>query len=273
MKKIYAAAFAMALVVAIAVWLFASNIMKENTRGKEEVPTKAVVTAVNDIEDGITISAEMLRVVELPETAALNGSYQEIEDLVGKVTVEKIYAQEQVTNNKVREMDDLVPTHLSYTLEEGYRAVTIAVNKVSGVANYIKKGDKVDIICHNLTLNMLEQLDEQFQIGNQAGAGLGSGTETAGELDKATFSKILFQNCQVLAVGTYDENLQEGGVTAYDTITLALPVEDAVTLSEYAQAKTDGNLFSLLLRNRDDESIIKPEDEKVLMIFDIDNIG
>lgn len=245
MKKIYGVALAMALLVAVAVWLFASNITKESEKSKEpEIPTKVVTVAAANIVSGTTITPEMLKVVKIPQTAVLAGTYEKTEELIGCVTVENIYAQEQITNIKVRAKDDLVPTHLSYSIEEGQRAVTISVSSVTGVGYYIKKGDKIDILYTSI----------ERRKNNAAAVPPAEGAPANNGDDKGVTTRMLLQNCPVAATGTYADNRQEGELASYDTITLCLPVEDAMTLVSYYNSNGENKVITLLLRNRDDET-------------------
>ena len=74
-------------------------------------------------------------------------------------------------------------------------------------------------------------------------------------------TEVLLEKCEVLAVGTYISNHSEGE-SAYSTVTLALPVEDAMKLATYVHTISGGSAESgvggkltLVLRNKNDETV------------------
>jgi pilus assembly protein CpaB len=86
---------------------------------------------------------------------------------------------------------------MQYKIPEGKRAVTIAINPITGVAGYLKSGNRIDmLICLK--------------------------PETGGNL---TQSFTLLQNIEVLAVGSQVTSKEETNTA--DNITLAVTPQEA----------------------------------------------
>ncbi|HET6574288.1 MAG TPA: Flp pilus assembly protein CpaB [Fimbriiglobus sp.] len=110
-----------------------------------EADTVPVVMAVADIPRFTTVTAEMLRVRDLPKSAVQAGSLARVEDVVDRVTDITILKDEPILEAKLSErgagrgMAAVIPT--------GMRAVTIKTpNVASGVAGFILPGNKVDVL-------------------------------------------------------------------------------------------------------------------------------
>ncbi len=131
-----------------------------------------------------------------------------------------------------QEMEAGLPATFALRTPPGKRALTIAIDSLSAVGGLISPGDFVDIIAH---LNV-----PQFLINPMAGSGDSKG---------GSVTTILFQNIEVLAVGTnfkmgssgsIYENQQKAGSL---NVTLAVTAEEASLLTF---AQPNGKLqFSL----------------------------
>jgi Flp pilus assembly protein CpaB len=106
---------------------------------------ESVVVAAQPIEAGQTITAEMLTVKTVPATALLEGRYQNIADLEGKVAVVPILPDEQVVDAKVSRDDH--QTTLAFKVPEGLRALGLEVPHEAWIVGGLPQpGDRVDII-------------------------------------------------------------------------------------------------------------------------------
>lgn len=235
MKKVYLVAVIAAIIVGISVYLFGASVISVSKTDKEADP---VLIATVDIAQGTTITEEMIQVTEINRKAILPGSYvkQNAEVVVGMVATTNIYTGEQYTDKKITSPDNLSYNMLSYRLPEGYRAISFAVDNTTGVSNYIRGGDKSDIIYTVQTKNI-----------------------TPNGMHEAT-TEVFLENVDVLAVGTYIANNGETE-TEYATVTLSLPIADAMKLTTYVNTCAGGSAtggiggkLSLLLRNKDDET-------------------
>lgn len=202
-------ALALSLITAILVY----NYLREST--KKPVPSDlgTVVTARADIPPKTKITAEMVQETQLPAEYIQGGAVRELSQVVGVVTREAIVGGEQVLERRLLTAGK--QAGFTGVIPAGKRALTVAVNDVTGVAGLLKAGDSVDIIV---------TFDQQI-VGDNV-------------------SQILLQNLQVLAVNHESEVPQERdpkkdatkdtGVIKLSTVTLAVSPSEAakVTLGE-----------------------------------------
>lgn len=195
-----------------------------------------VVVAKVDIPLGTKIEAEQLSTVQFPVDAIPEGTFDKAEKLVGRVAVVGVAAREPVTDFKLAPEGST--GGLSAVIPAGYRAMTVKVDDVIGVAGFLQPGTMVDV---------LTVIDPP---GNMS-----SGNP---------ISKIVLQNVKVLASGqNLDKPKDEREADAVKAVTLQVTPEQAEKL---ALASTEGKL-RLVLRNmidQDDEQT-KGADKKSLL--------
>ena len=114
------------------------------------------------------------------------------------------------------------PETLSHLVPKGHRAITIAVNEVTGVAGFILPANHVDLVL----------------------------TTSLPDISGGTRSRIILQNVPVLATGQITGQ-KEGKPMLVPTVTLDLSPADAEIL---VHASHNGNL-QLLLRNGVDSTL------------------
>jgi len=144
MKKVYIIAAILAVLSGALLLLYLGNLEASKTT---IIETEAVVTAVRDIPAYTTIDASMLTLTNYPKGSAHPKAARSISDVIGKTTESQILSGEQILTEKLKSEG----SGLSYLLPDGMRAVTIAVDEVSGIAGFIKIGDFVDVICNTNT--------------------------------------------------------------------------------------------------------------------------
>lgn len=170
-----------------------------------------VVTAAQDIPLNTTVTKEMLTVKNMPETYAHPQSYRIVDQAVGKTSKVQILNGEQILPNRIADKDKQ-GNRFSYNIADKQRAITIAVNEVSGVGGYPVVGDRVDIL---LTRDL-------------------SGT---------TYTGTIFQYKEILATGSMTVPTEDGKQKIVPTITLSLTPAEAQQLT---LADSTGNIkFSL----------------------------
>ena len=124
MKRVYIIAAILAVVTAVCIFLLGNSIINASKVDKEAI---SVVVATTDIPEGTTITSDMVTLAQINKNAVLSGVYTDGK-VVGMIANTTIYSGEQVTNNKVVSEEGLSYNRLSYKLEEGYRAISIAVD-------------------------------------------------------------------------------------------------------------------------------------------------
>lgn len=191
----------------------------------------SIVVAAVDIPMATRVTRELVDTKEVLEDKVPQGAFTSVADVVGKVTVANVKAGEILTAKVLREPGSQLG--LSFIVPKGMRAVTVALDEVSGVAGLARPGDHVDVIA---TFEMP---------GN------------------VSLSRIILQDVELLAVGTQlvpsrEETGKKGeggkGHSAprkvAPTATLAVTPEDAEKL---VLAATKGRI-RLALRRAGDRS-------------------
>ncbi len=179
----------------------------------EPVPMGEVVVARQAIPAGTVLNGEMLTLQVLPKEYLPPYAITEIQQAQGKVTTVPLAAGEPVLETKVA-----APGYgkvLAYRIPPGKRAVTLRVNEVTGVAGFLRPGDRVDVLA---TLPR----------------------EVAGE-EKTV---LVAGNLEILAVAQSTEGKEEPvPLEALTSVTLAATPEQAAVLT---LAEERGSLRMLL---------------------------
>ena len=82
--------------------------------------------------------------------------------MIGKINLYPIGPQEQILSSRIQEKSE-DNKRLSYSIEPGYRAITVSVDSVSGVAGFVVPGDHIDLIV-NTTVD--EMNVSRYQVEN-----------------------------------------------------------------------------------------------------------
>jgi pilus assembly protein CpaB len=212
---VLAGAVVFGLLAAVSVNRYLSNAQAFSRNMNE------VVVAKVDIPLGTTIVAEQLTKVQLPSGAVPDGAFSQPDKLVNRVAVVNIAAREPVTDFKLAPEGSA--GGLSSVIPEGYRAMTVKVDDVIGVAGFLRPGAMCDV------LTVIEQGD-------------------AGR--RNPISKIVLQNVKVLASGqNIDKPKDQREAEQVKAVTLQVTPEQAEKL---ALASTEGKL-RLVMRNAIDQ--------------------
>ncbi|MBN2410663.1 Flp pilus assembly protein CpaB [candidate division KSB1 bacterium] len=196
---------------------YSAYIYLEKQKEKIEEPKiekKQIIVASVDIPVGAKLDNTNIKLTEWPVELIPNATFQDLTVLDGRVTKEKIYAKEAILESKLAPpgstggFASLIPI--------GMRAMTVAVNVVSGVSGFILPGTYVDVV---VTAN------------------------TSNSKGDAT-SKIILENVIVLAVDQIFQKEDDDPMTV-QSVTLLIKPEDTEKL---ALASTEGKL-QLTLRN------------------------
>ena len=226
---VLAGAAVFGLLAAVSVSRYLSNAQAFSRNMSE------VVVAKVDIPLGTTIVAEQLTKVQLPAGAVPDGAFNQPEKLVNRVAVVNIAAREPVTDFKLAPEGSA--GGLSSVIPEGYRAMTVKVDDVIGVAGFLRPGAMCDV------LTVIEQGD-------------------AGR--RNPISKIVLQNVKVLASGqNIDKPKDQREAEQVKAVTLQVTPDQAEKL---ALASTEGKL-RLVMRNSIDQGDEQTEgvDKKSLL--------
>ncbi|HKA01904.1 MAG TPA: Flp pilus assembly protein CpaB [Candidatus Solibacter sp.] len=204
---LFGAAWASALLL---TWLFYAKAAAPQQEAK--LP---VVVASRDMPVGTLLKKTDVRLVQYPEKGVPKGAASRIDDAINRVLLVPVNTNEPLSHAKLSATTSV--EGVSSTIDAGYRAVSVQITDVSGVAGLIQAGSKVDVLFTR-----------------------------PGSMAEATTSTIL-QNVKVLSTG---RSLQAGQTA--DPRAPRAPVVTLVLLPADAQkielAKNQGKI-SLALRN------------------------
>ena len=192
--------------------------MKSLEANKKPQVTRTIVVATKPLRFGNELTAQQLREVSWPESALPKGAFATIAEMLEggrRVVLTAIEPNEPVLAPKITGAGQRAT--LSAVLRDGFKAVTVRVNDVDGVAGFVLPGDHVDV-------QLTRQIDK-----------------TVATTD------VVLQNARVLAVDQVaDDRTDKPAVVK--AITLEVDVVGAQKLSLAASV---GNL-SLMLRKAGD---------------------
>jgi len=210
------AVFALAILVGGGLAYATYNFMQNQPVKAVAAPTQPVVVAAADLQLGSELKKEDLQVMNFPKGQAPDGSFSQVDQILGRGLIMPVVKNEPILNAKLASKE--AGSGLPPVIPEGMRAVSVRVNEVVGVAGYVLPGNRVDVVA----------------------------TQSPTEARSDTISKVVLSNVQVVTAGTRIEQDQEKGKPMQVTVvTLLANPEQAERL---ALASTEGKI-QLALRN------------------------
>jgi len=202
-----------------------SYLKKQSARGFQGV---TIATAATDIPVGTTLDRHMVKLVSWPKESLPTGYLADAGALQGRVAVRQLNTGDLVTEQKLMPRKGSAGTGvLDYLVPPGHRAVTVAVNEVTGVAGFLTPQSRVDVVLV---------------------------TPKPGATDKDDrISKLILQNVPVLASGQVTEQ-KDGKPSVLPTVTLDVAPADAEKLALGVDKKDS---LQLLLRNVTDTASVE----------------
>ena len=182
----------------------------------DAIPTRPVVIAVTNLDLGASLRREDVRTIDWPAESVPAGAFNRVEDVIGRGLIQPIVQNEAILPNKLASKEG--GAGLPPVIKPGYRALSVRVNDVIGVAGYVLPGTKVDVVA---TVNPTTQQTD-------------------------VTSKIVLTNVEVLASGTkIERDTEQGKPIAVSVVTLLVNPAEAEKLT---LASTEGKI-QLALRN------------------------
>jgi len=209
MKKLLIVALVMAIITGFAVYFYANSL--QDSLNVKSVP---VIVAAKQIPKNTLIISSMLVTKQFPAEAVNALAARNLKDVVGLITKENIEPDEQVLTTKLSESGN-VNSGLSYVIKQGYRALTVKIDEIIGVAGYINKGDRVDIAAVMLS----KQNNVQVLV-----------------------SELVAENIEVLEIGAKTD---ASGNTQSASVTISVPIKDLMLIN---YALSEGK-YRLILRS------------------------
>jgi pilus assembly protein CpaB len=166
------------------------------------VPTKPVVVAAADLDLGSELRGEDLRVIQWPAENVPEGAFDSPEKLTGRGLIFPVAQNEAFLPQKLAPIE--AGAGLPPVIPEGFRAVSVRVNDVVGVAGYVLPGTRVDVVA---TLNPTNRPED-------------------------VASKVILTNVQVLAAGTkIEQNGKDNKPVQVSVVTLMVNPDESERLT------------------------------------------
>jgi len=202
-----------ALALSVVVTFLAYRLLNEKLKPTEE--TTQVIVVRQKVGLGAKLTQADIRVAPWPKSSALQGTFHDPADVIGRGVIVPMEGNEPVMESKLAPKN--AGAGLMAAIPEGMRAVSVKVNDVIGVAGFVVPGAHVDVIL--------------------------TGSPTADSNTQA--AKIILQNVEVLAAGQDVNRDSEGKPMNVQVITLLVSPEDSEKL---ALVTAEGRIH-LALRN------------------------
>jgi pilus assembly protein CpaB len=109
--------------------------------------TQAILVAMADIGMGDLLTSQVLKLEQWPKDKVPPGAISRVEDIEGRRTRTKLYANEPILDSKLmgKGASQQGATAL---IPKGYRVVPVKVDLVSGGSSLILPGDRVDVMVY-----------------------------------------------------------------------------------------------------------------------------
>lgn len=186
------------------------------TNATVNIQTRPVVVAVANLDLGASLRPEDVRTIDWPAESVPAGAFDNVQDVIGRGLIQPVVQNEAILPSKLASKE--AGAGLPPVIRPGYRALSVRVNDVIGVAGYVLPGTHVDVVA---TVSPTTQPTD-------------------------VTSKIVLTNVEVLASGTkIERDSEQGKPIAVNVVTLLVnPAEvERLTL-----ASTEGKI-QLALRN------------------------
>lgn len=180
----------------------------------------SVVYAATGLPVGARVRSADLKVVAVPVSVKPHDSFARLEDVIDRPVISTILQDEPILRERLAEPGS--GAGLAPIIPHGFRAVSVRVNDVIGVAGYVQPGMKVDV----LVTGHPPQTDE-------------------------TFTRTVLQDIPVLSAGQVLQPEPKGQAINATVVTLQVTPHEAEMLT----LATDGGHIQLVLRNSTDTAV------------------
>jgi pilus assembly protein CpaB len=207
--------FGVAIVLASLASYGAYRAVQQMPVREVTVVERQMVVATQPLEAGVVLTNAHVRLQPWPATAAVDGGFESIADVVGRGLMAPVVPNEVIIAGKLAPRDG--GAGLPPSIPQGMRGMAVRVNDVIGVAGFAMPGTRVDVV---VTVRS----------------------------ERESVSRVVLSNVRVLAVGTRADAGAAGGAAASNAmsvVTLLVTPEDAERL---ALAQSQGSIV-LALRN------------------------
>ena len=230
---------ALALAISAGMALVVSGIfyqvaVRDGPSEPQPVEIGEVVAAARDLNIGAAIEATDLKVLPWPADRIPDGSFQQIDDVISRVTVNRVLANEPIAERRLALPGSGVG--LAPKVPEGMRAMAVRVDDVNGVAGFVLPEARVDVLLTGSPKNR---------------ADLGRVTRT------------ILRNVRVISAGEHLAPDASGRPKRVPVVTLLLTLRQAELLT---LASSQGRI-QLVLRNSMDQEQLETKGVREQELF------
>jgi pilus assembly protein CpaB len=208
------------LALACVTALFFYKVLGASDDRAPKMATRSVVVAVADLPMGTVIRPQDVRLAAVPQELAPRNCFEKLDEVNNRVVTNAIWKDEPVVPSRVAAPGS--GPGLAPMIPAGYRAVSVRVNDVIGVAGFIQPGMRVDV----LASGRLPNVDDSV-------------------------TRTVLQNVVVLTAGQVLQPEPKGQVINAQVVTLQVRPNEAEIL---ALTSGEGKI-QLVLRNSSDTRI------------------
>jgi len=223
-QRRYSLILGVALVAAAAATFVVYRAL-DAAKSANEIETRAVVVAAQEVPEGASLTSDHLRVERWPATTVPEGALSSIDSVVGRVARGAIYIGEPIVPARLAPVG--TGPGLQAKVAAGKRAMAVKIDDVAGVSGLIQPNSRVDVL-----VTLRSSQGENSQI-----------------------AKLFMENMRVLAVGTVVTSGPDNRPINATTATLEVTPEEAERL---ALASREG-LIQLVLRGYGDPVAIQTQ--------------
>ena len=127
-----------------AAWIAGVWLLKKTDQVEAKNIGMDVAVATFEIPYGAKVESRSVKLIKVPRGTELGNHFANLQDVIGKVTKQKILPGEVLLKDKFTEPG--VGSALAALIQPQMRAVTVRVDDVVGVAGFLLPGNHVDVI-------------------------------------------------------------------------------------------------------------------------------
>jgi pilus assembly protein CpaB len=217
----------------VAAW-FTQRMVSQPVQAEAAIRTTPVIVLRMDVPVATSLSQEHLRTAEWPAEFVPAGVLSSAEQAVGRVVRRPVATGEPLLEAALFETG--ASGGLRAVIEPGYRAVTVKVDNVIGVAGFVTPGARVDVMA------TMRRVDHTKAI---------------------PYSKVILQNVRVLAV---DQNLEEVNGGAPEVVSVCTLEVAPMQAEHLIYAAHEGRL-QLAMRSPGDTEEVKTRSVSVMDVL------
>ncbi len=229
MKKVVLFALIAALCAGALLYVYLGKLEQQK---EVKVVYESVVVAAQPIPAYTPITPDMVTIKQVPQGSSHPSAARSADEVIGFVTESALITGEEILPAKLKQPGQ-AESGLSYVVPVGMRAITIAVDDISGVAGFIQRGDYIDVLAY-VSVKVLgfdgmdPELYKQMTGQDVPAEDIGVTVESA--------TVVIAQNICVAAIGKTFANSSSEIEGGYGSITLFVTPEDAMRINHAAKS-------------------------------------